>query len=446
MPRRTPTPPMTDAEHRAWWAERTDVPYGFCWCGCGQATHPATHTSRSRGVFKGLPTRFIHGHTARNVGRRLEAEILLGPNPSGLCMCGCGELTPPARQTNTRLGWVRGKPIRYVVGHTNGKLTASQETQIVSRYAAGETAKSLADDFGTTFSSVYKLLKQRRATLQKTGWATEHEKGQICRRYCDGENTYALAAEFNVDPATIQYLLESQGIARRPLTENHRKYACNKAFFDSIDSEVKAYTLGFIAADGCVITSPKGRPSVLSITLAERDKDHLLRLRNAMGSEHPIRRVAFSGYSSGFGASLAVSSVELCEALVRADITPQKTFTHDWPDFLPPDLLRHYLRGYFDGDGWFSAQASNYVRKSDGGRGTNVHWGIVGSDAFCRAAQSFLVTTVSVAKTKIGKEGPGISRLVYGGNRQVARIYNLMYDDATIWLPRKREVAAPYVA
>lgn len=39
------------------------------------------------------------------------------PNPSGLCMCGCGERTPLARHSSTERGWVRGEPIKYVPTH-----------------------------------------------------------------------------------------------------------------------------------------------------------------------------------------------------------------------------------------------------------------------------------------------------------------------------------------
>ena len=28
--------PTTPDEHFAWWRANTDVPYGTCWCGCGQ--------------------------------------------------------------------------------------------------------------------------------------------------------------------------------------------------------------------------------------------------------------------------------------------------------------------------------------------------------------------------------------------------------------------------
>jgi hypothetical protein len=40
-----------------------------------------------------------------------------GPNPSGLCQCGCGRKTSLAPYTQTRLGNVAGTPQRYVLGH-----------------------------------------------------------------------------------------------------------------------------------------------------------------------------------------------------------------------------------------------------------------------------------------------------------------------------------------
>lgn len=38
-----------------------------------------------------------------------------GPNPSGLCMCGCGAQTRLSR--STQHGRVEGQPVRYVAGH-----------------------------------------------------------------------------------------------------------------------------------------------------------------------------------------------------------------------------------------------------------------------------------------------------------------------------------------
>src|ERR1051326_5302461 len=42
---------------------------------------------------------------------------MIGANPTGLCMCGCGQPTPPAKKTDRRKGLKKGEPVRYLVGH-----------------------------------------------------------------------------------------------------------------------------------------------------------------------------------------------------------------------------------------------------------------------------------------------------------------------------------------
>jgi hypothetical protein len=50
------------------------------------------------------------------VGRPRVREIE-PPNPSGLCMCGCGDTTPVSKGTDTAAGRIAGEHIRYVFGH-----------------------------------------------------------------------------------------------------------------------------------------------------------------------------------------------------------------------------------------------------------------------------------------------------------------------------------------
>lgn len=67
-----------------------------CECGCG-------------GI---AANRFIHGH------QRRVRDTLPEPNPSGLCMCGCGQPTPLAPKTSRRNRTVKGKPTRYAPRHS----------------------------------------------------------------------------------------------------------------------------------------------------------------------------------------------------------------------------------------------------------------------------------------------------------------------------------------
>lgn len=41
--------------------------------------------------------------------------------PYGYCHCGCGQKTRIARQSHTQLGWVKGEPVRFIVGHSGGR-------------------------------------------------------------------------------------------------------------------------------------------------------------------------------------------------------------------------------------------------------------------------------------------------------------------------------------
>jgi hypothetical protein len=91
--------------------EQSNIPYGYCRCGCGQLAPIAKVTRHKAGHVKGEPIRFISGH------RNTKRYFLADPNPSGLCMCGCGQLTNIAKLTDVRSGSVAGKHTRFLPGH-----------------------------------------------------------------------------------------------------------------------------------------------------------------------------------------------------------------------------------------------------------------------------------------------------------------------------------------
>jgi hypothetical protein len=55
-----------------------------------------------------------------NPFKRNDLVSVVKTNPSGLCLCGCGQETRIARQSKTERGWIRGQPIRFISGH-NGR-------------------------------------------------------------------------------------------------------------------------------------------------------------------------------------------------------------------------------------------------------------------------------------------------------------------------------------
>lgn len=61
--RSDPSRSLTPEEYRRWWAKKVPaVPYGRCWCGCGQPTEMASHTDPTKSWVKGEPIRYLGNH------------------------------------------------------------------------------------------------------------------------------------------------------------------------------------------------------------------------------------------------------------------------------------------------------------------------------------------------------------------------------------------------
>lgn len=89
-------------------------------------------------------TEITRGYKMCRPCRAPGAYAIEEPNPSGLCMCGCGEKTRLAPQTNSATGTVRGKPLRYIAGHQGTKDPTRPENYVVNKdTGCWEWAKSV---------------------------------------------------------------------------------------------------------------------------------------------------------------------------------------------------------------------------------------------------------------------------------------------------------------
>jgi hypothetical protein len=112
-----------------------------------------------------------------------------------------------------------------------------------------------------------------------------------------------------------------------------------------IDSEEKAYVVGFLAADGN-LHRPNNRSWMVSVHLARKDYGHLRKLVDIISPESTVRPT-----KAGM-VQFSLGDEELGEQLYSHGIVPRKTGVLAPPSDLPVDLEPHYIRGYFDGDGY----------------------------------------------------------------------------------------------
>ena len=213
---------------------------------------------------------------------------------------------------------------------------------------------------------------------------------------------------------------------RLGLHKEHRStYAsCNETFFDVLD-KTSAYVLGLWFADGYMYNA--ARKFRVSITL--KGSDSYLIHRIAELWQAPVYKGVYNGFSR---TTVQVNSEYMFNRLLELGGTPRKSLTLKFPK-IDEELYPHFIRGYFDGDGCFT------TRKQYNVDGTYSTWGrvtMLGTESFLASVQSILDKSVG-ALGVIDAHGTNIKELrLYTGCYQ--SLYHYLYDDADIWLTRKK--------
>lgn len=176
---------------------------------------------------------------------------------------------------------------------------------------------------------------------------------EITKLYQEGKTAKEISSllGFKYHQPVYNYF-KKMGWERTGRTGN-RIYRVNEDFFKCINTEEKAYILGFICADGHI---DRDR---LVITVSIKDKDILEKIRCAMHSNHPIKEVQRTNPYKKTGrkilmlTTLMIGSIKLVKPLFDMGLTTNKTYTlnGDILKYVPKYLMRDFLRGYFDGDG-----------------------------------------------------------------------------------------------
>src|ERR1035437_3373126 len=118
----------------------------------------------------------------------------------------------------------------------------------------------------------------------------------------------------------------------------------NEDFFDNIDTEEKAYWFGFIIADGGLSKDSYQ----LFINLGLKDSLHLIKFANIFGAN-----IKFTNYNDKKGVSLKLTNKHLYSYLIQSGVYPNKTKIENGycVKSIHRCLLKHFIRGVFDGDG-----------------------------------------------------------------------------------------------
>ena len=196
---------------------------------------------------------------------------------------------------------------------------------------------------------------------------------------------------------------------------------------------VKAYFLGLMFSDGNLYITKKNNYAI-SLCLQEKDKAIIETFRDYIAPEHKIYFVnkQNSKWHRQNQYKLLFYNAIIGKQLIKLGCIPAKSLKLEFP-ILEKHLIRHFIRGYFDGDGCISS----YKRKN-GYNSFSIS--LTSTQNFCIATKQILQTELNIAPTLYMRFANGITaELSFGGNQQIYKFMNWLYDDATVCLQRKHE-------
>ncbi len=255
-------------------------------------------------------------------------------------------------------------------------------------------------------------------------------KEQLFDSYSEFKSVAGVANHFDVSRSTIIQQFKKHGLQ---YDSPNRKFRCNHHFF-SEDNELSFYWAGFLAANGNVTTkNGKKRANRISFVLAAKDDIHLIKFKNNIESEAPVRYLDVNSNSyTSHTVRFLVSSAQMVEDLYkRFGIGPQKTYTYIMPDrLLKSKLIHHFLRGWVDGKGGVYHKEQHFFRTS-------------GTIGFLHQFLNKLIEN-SIPSTEIKQDSNGAKELgyiIYTHKSDIESITNYLYHDAKHFLVRKRNIA-----
>lgn len=225
-----------------------------------------------------------------------------------------------------------------------------------------------------------------------------------------------LSLKYGIKYDTISKNIRKMGIITNP----HGKIFLNSNIFNIIDTEEKAYWLGFLYADGSIYKDLKGKYR-FELGLQQKDLEHIEKFKKFINSKHKIfYRENTNSYRIIF------NDFKFCNDLINLGCIPKKSLVLKFPTEkqVPKKFISHFIRGYFDGDGYLSKPPKSLTVE------------LLGTYEFL----NHLLTYLNSSKKNLKKDkrhANNTFKFSLSGNN-ARNFLNFIYKDATIFLDRKK--------
>lgn len=298
------------------------------------------------------------------------------------------------------------------------KYAEEIKSRAVELYMSGLPAIQVAEVIGANEATIRGWLKSRGIELKNGSYYVTKYSDEIIneaiKMYNDGFYTTEIDNALGLKRGIAASLLKRKGIELRH--RGPKSKIKKEDFFDKIDTEEKAYFLGWLMADGNISIN-EGQYS-LKIHIAIKDRELIDKFLLCIGSDNKTK--IKEGKNTSYYVSL--SSVHMCKSLMNLGMLPRKSGKETFPQVIPKEVYRHFMRGVFDGDG-----ITDISRNRSG---------FVGSKEMLNT----ILKLLNDSDRKIIQNKKNLSIYYFlGGKKFSKKLYSYLYNDANIWLNRKRE-------
>lgn len=227
-----------------------------------------------------------------------------------------------------------------------------------------------------------------------------------------------IASEYHVNRGNLSKYLKNLGY---DIINHQNKLKFDNTIFDVIDTEEKAYWLGFIFADGYV-----SNKNDFELSLSIVDIKHLQKFNKFINHTKEIK-------NDNYRCRLFLKDSHFVNRLKELGCISKKSLILQFPNlniFKSKDLIKHFIRGYWDGDGCLSYCDIGHQR---------IQISVLGTEDFLTKMKENLPLKFDYKLGYNNKAKSLITRtLQINGNNAFELTYYL-YENASIYLDRKFE-------
>lgn len=308
-------------------------------------------------------------------------------------------------------------------------------------YQAGTSINQLANKYNMNNGYLYRIFQNHGVKIRPHAIAlsksyqfsflpfneVKAKEKEIIQKFESGHNIDSLANEYKTNSTVIKELIDNILLSNKLTNTNIQqsgKYKYDVAFFDLIDTEEKAYYLGFFFADGCNAES-QGR---IQFNISKKDENILVGFQKAVKTDAPIiDRKPCHIKGTNFIGKPTVQFILYCKQyskqLAKLGAPARKSKILEFPTYIPVHLMRHFIRGYFDGDGAI-AKAKKGLKFS-----------VISTENFCCGIKDELALRGIEAPIYQNNRGYWYVEITNSGDCKKA--FDWLYKDANCYCERK---------